>query len=229
LTNELRKLNLSWQESQLALSYKIISGVGATIFYSDIKQANSKESYSYSLELEAQLAMSIRRGDLAQSKEFIDEIFRQPCWTVKDAMHFLFNFSEAMLKILDEFCLSDIADDDFDPRTRLQSATTMPEMKKTALEALDPICHHIQTCKKSHNTDLKDRILEFIEKNYMNEEISVQQICDYVNISSSYLSRFFKEHMGENLKDYILRARIKNAIVSRFYTVPTNFRKLPSR
>lgn len=53
-----------------------------------------------------------------------------------------------------------------------------------------------------------EKIVSFIEDNYSNPNFGVAMICDYFNISISYLSRMFKNKTGVRIIDYIQTKRI---------------------
>ena len=52
---------------------------------------------------------------------------------------------------------------------------------------------------------------EFMENNYSND-ISLDDVANYVFLNSAYFSRFFKHHTGENFRDYLINLRISKAI-----------------
>ncbi|MBU5668779.1 AraC family transcriptional regulator [Peptoniphilus sp. MSJ-1] len=54
-------------------------------------------------------------------------------------------------------------------------------------------------------------ILNFISINY-DENISLDDIAEYVNLSKSECSRFFKKYFQENLFDYLLNYRINKSV-----------------
>lgn len=54
------------------------------------------------------------------------------------------------------------------------------------------------------------KIEEFIEENYA-EEFTLDQLADYVNLSRSYMSTYYKNKTSTNLSDYISYYRIKQA------------------
>ena len=41
--------------------------------------------------------------------------------------------------------------------------------------------------------------LDYIQKNYMDPDLSLNSICSYLNISTSYFSTIFKDLTGENI------------------------------
>jgi YesN/AraC family two-component response regulator len=55
-----------------------------------------------------------------------------------------------------------------------------------------------------------ERIKDYINQNY--DSVSLASIAAYVNMNMSYLSRFFEQHTGEHLSDYMLRVRMKAAV-----------------
>lgn len=54
-------------------------------------------------------------------------------------------------------------------------------------------------------------IRDYINNNYMNANLSVKDIGDYVNLSVSYLCTFFKNSTGVTLNQYITEFRVERA------------------
>lgn len=53
--------------------------------------------------------------------------------------------------------------------------------------------------------------LDYIQKNYMNPDVSLNSICSYLNISTSYFSTIFKEVTGETFIEALVRTRMEKA------------------
>ena len=53
--------------------------------------------------------------------------------------------------------------------------------------------------------------VEYIQKNYMNPNLSLHDICSYLNISTSYFSTIFKEMTGETFTEVLIRTRMEKA------------------
>lgn len=63
-------------------------------------------------------------------------------------------------------------------------------------------------------TDMDERclkIMEYIEENYSDGNLSVKSIADDFGLSFNYISKYFKEHTGEGLAKYIIYKRIEKA------------------
>ena len=53
--------------------------------------------------------------------------------------------------------------------------------------------------------------LDYIQKNYMDPNLSLNDICSYLNISTSYFSTIFKEMTGETFTEVLIRTRMEKA------------------
>jgi YesN/AraC family two-component response regulator len=78
---------------------------------------------------------------------------------------------------------------------------------------LGKVCDHVHAKKKSHNFRLKENVLEFINQEYRDHNLSITTISDKFDIHPSYLSRYFKEQVGDTLTDYINKLRVKKAMM----------------
>ncbi|ADL43079.1 transcriptional regulator, AraC family [Caldicellulosiruptor obsidiansis OB47] len=65
--------------------------------------------------------------------------------------------------------------------------------------------------KKSHNEKLIEKILEFINSNLYNSQMSISFVASHFDLSNSYFSFFFKEQTGMKFSDYIEKLRIEKA------------------
>lgn len=53
--------------------------------------------------------------------------------------------------------------------------------------------------------------MDYIRKNYMDQDLSLNSICSYLNISTSYFSTIFKEMTGETFIESLTRIRMEKA------------------
>ena len=52
---------------------------------------------------------------------------------------------------------------------------------------------------------------DFIDRNYMDLDISLKTVADAVGLSPSYLSMLFKKEIGRNLSEYITLVRVERS------------------
>ena len=73
------------------------------------------------------------------------------------------------------------------------------------------ICESIRQSKESHNFDLADRLIQYIRQNLTDYQFSVSRMAADMNLSPSYISRFFKDQTGTNIIQYLNNERINLA------------------
>lgn len=72
----------------------------------------------------------------------------------------------------------------------------------------------VNSVKENREKNINSVIREakaIIDHNY-DKHISLEELADMVNVSSFYLSRLFKEELGESFSEYITRLRMEKAI-----------------
>lgn len=74
----------------------------------------------------------------------------------------------------------------------------------------DCIMFRIEAAKGSGNS-IVAKARDYIDNNYMNDELSLLVVADAVGLSPSYLSTQFKKKYGQNLSEYLVEARITHA------------------
>ncbi len=71
------------------------------------------------------------------------------------------------------------------------------------------VIYHLFSEKKK-NTDIPEKIMQYIKFNYMND-LTVIAISDYFGFERSYLYRIFRNYSGMGIKEYIIKTRMEHA------------------
>lgn len=66
--------------------------------------------------------------------------------------------------------------------------------------------------KKSHNEELRDRIIIYVNEHYSEPGLSAVSVASDMGISEKYLSQFLKEQTGASFSEYLRKVRIEAAI-----------------
>lgn len=80
---------------------------------------------------------------------------------------------------------------------------------ETRAEVFDSFCKYFNIARKEDK--LITKIKEYVQNNYA-MDISLESAAAKVYLHPVYLSRFFKQHVGENFSDYLFSVRMTNAI-----------------
>ena len=208
------EISHAYDEAMEAMEYRMIEGAGSIIRHSQVIIQKSNYYNYYSLETERHFINTIKIGDYEKSKEIIEDIIvnniLKPNVAIPIAKCLMFNLVSTMIKAIDEINSSSQEGivEELDPVNRLLKCETIIEMQNEIIRILKVVCEQIEVQKKSHNVDLKDKIIGYIQKNYYDINMCVATIADEFNMNAAYMSRFFKEQQGETLLDYIHKVRI---------------------
>ena len=208
----------AYQEAIEAMEYRMVIGAEQIIQYNNIRHPNYH--YSYPMDVEYKLINAIKSGDLTKAKAMVNSVISNNLdggiLSVDMARCLMFNLVSTMIKTINEF--SETSDPDLlqtiDPVERVEQmlkCNTIMEMKEYMESTLEDICGCVERKKQSHNSKLKDDIINFINENYSCPEMSNAMIAEHFSIHPAYLSRFFKEQTGEKVLDYINKLRMQTA------------------
>lgn len=211
----LADISACFRESEEALEYRLILGIGQIIDQDRIRQP--KEELYYPLDLERQLVNYIATGNYARSTEVMNEIlmtnFAGEPLSVELARCLMFELIGTMLKATEQ-----LKTDDQKELTRrnelirrLFACETFEEMETELLQILETVCQMVHERKRSHNTELKEQLLEFIHENYNDVNLGLTHISERFRFHPTYVSKYFKEQTGTNVIDYINQYRIEEA------------------
>ncbi|MBB3112146.1 AraC-like DNA-binding protein [Paenibacillus phyllosphaerae] len=73
------------------------------------------------------------------------------------------------------------------------------------------LCHLINLDKRSHHSELRDKLIAFIEEHAFDADLSVTKVASVFDISAAYFSQFFKEQTGKNFSFYLEEIRMGRA------------------
>lgn len=205
----------AYQEALSVMEYKKVMDAGDIVAYDELNV--SSQGYSYPIETERQLINCIKAGDPEAASACLNEIFEK-------------NFSKTVLSASLSKCLVfDLVGTVFktvsetnalkegtfikelDIAGRLLDSGDFQEMKQRMTGIVEEICTHIQLNKKPRKDSLLEQVIDHIERNYQDANLSVSQIADKFQLTPAYLTRLFKEQSGEGLLDYITGVRMEKA------------------
>lgn len=211
LYGKVSDINLSFSEAKNTLTaFNEINTDSSIIWYRDVKKESS--GYYYPVELELQLinmAKSGNKNDIDRVMDIIyEENFVQRSLTNYMEYNLFFDMRGTIIKIIGD------TGSKLDIKEVISSNYSSMEIKdifNTMKTAYYSICNEARNKKKSHNSQLLEKLVEYIQSNYFSSEVSACNIAAQFNISESYFSQFFKEQTGETFSDFLEKMRISRA------------------
>ena len=93
----------------------------------------------------------------------------------------------------------------------VSQAKTFDKAVTLVKEYADGVFESLQDLNSSSSQRQGMMAMDYIRKNYMDQDLSLNSICSYLNISTSYFSTIFKEMTGETFIESLTRIRMEKA------------------
>jgi AraC-like DNA-binding protein len=182
----------------------------SVIWYNRLKKEGG--IYYYPNDLEQKLINFAKSGswDLLGNTldKIFDENFRKRVLSNPMKKTLLVDMQSTLLKLLEETQLPMNMEKEIDA---LSTKKHPEEFFQLLKESYQKICDAAINHRKSHNAQLKQSILEFVDANFTDANLSVYLVASRFHLSESYFSQFFKEQTGVTFSNYVESARIKLA------------------
>lgn len=203
-------ISFAYKEALNAMNHRVFMGKSSIICSDDA--ANFNYFYEYSVDTEYKLMNVIREGNFINAKKIVEDIFENNfnnlSLTAETGECLVFDLLGTLIKIVDDNEMMK----KLQPISRLNKCSTIQQVKLEVISLLEYICDYfLKKNKTKTEFKLSRDIIDYIENNYKDENLSVSMIGDHFNMTPNYLSRIFKNEVGEGLHDYIERIRIEKA------------------
>ena len=99
-----------------------------------------------------------------------------------------------------------------DPAEEIMVLNSVEEWQRWASQIFESLRQHIQLGKTQSYPRPLTAAIVYIRENYQ-KPIQLSMVAEACNVTSSYLSRLFKEYLGTNFVDYINQFRLNKAII----------------
>lgn len=94
---------------------------------------------------------------------------------------------------------------------RLYTYERLRDMSTDVISICKNISRLLNEQRDSYGKKQAQRTLEYIERNYMNSDVTLNSVCTYLAMSTSYFSTMFKAHTGETFIEALTKKRMEKA------------------
>ncbi len=206
--NRVEDISKSYQEAKTATEHRLVDSEMFIIWYDEIQ--NSNNYYYYPMDTEYKIGNTLKAGDYKSAMEIFNDVLqmnmKQRNTSMKTIKYLFFNLVLTVMRVAEETGFKDSIR--MDPKDII-TIEEIDEMKIYVQDGFFHICDIINKEKESNNTQLIEDIVDYIDNNYIDPSISLTYMADRFKVSSSYLSRYFKDQLGSNFLDYLNRKRIQ--------------------
>lgn len=214
--NQLKNAGMAYQETLEMLEYAIFSNTDQGII-STIQSIRSDARTRLMLEtaaLERKFFVAATNYQFSEAADFMLEMLEHYSRHNYESVHTIkarfygrietvYNLIE--IKLDPKVDRSSFRQEFYDEFMALTTKAQITEKIRQFFNLLEENCTN-SSIKLSGN-HVQD-VVEYIQRNFNNSELSVSVICDEMKINASYLSRIFKQQKGCGVLEYIHQYRI---------------------
>lgn len=206
------ELIYSYRLAAKAIDYRYLLG-GNLLF--DMEEKKTDNSIFLINDLET-LTEAIKSGDRRLMEETLGQIETE----IKSALvekSYACIYLQQVIRAIGNTCqsLSEEPEKIIAQREALLKAVTEQRMFSQAAALVEKYAQEVFDALQELNSSSGQRqgmlAMDYIQKNYMDPCLSLNSICSYLNISTSYFSTIFKEMTGETFIEVLTRVRMEKA------------------
>ena len=204
----------SYLEASTAFDYRLIHGNNKTILFSNISRHDGKLD-SYPNNTLNKLHLTIKQGNAEIISNTVIEIINfihensMPLFMVRCLCYDIIN---TVIKAMYEMGMEHfVKSSEYPDVTSLLEFETVEDLEKMVMKLSFNICDYIQQNDNYNQMNLTEKMLCYMHKDFQNPAFSVQMMADFLCMSPSYLSRYFKEQTNQTITDYVNNLRIEKA------------------
>ncbi len=213
--NGLLNVQRSFEEAQQALNFAKFKNSNELIWFCDVPK--SSNIYYYPMEIETRLTNLTKAGEKKEVKKVLGEIYEENFETRKlsaDMLEYLLlDMRCSLIKLVQQINMDDEKSMEKIKKLmqKLNGFKTLDLLFNNIIRTYTAICDMVWKQKESHNIQLKNDIIDYINCSYMDSNLSLTMIAQAFDLNETYVSRFFKEQTGENFSTYLERIRLEKS------------------
>ena len=206
----------TYKEACEALNYKVVYGKNQVVRFSDI--GINKESTEDKSDEIYEIGFYIKAGIQDRAVEIIEGIFDN-LYTAKYnnveqiqvlAVHIVTQILNAIAQL--GMNIEDMVEKENLPYHYVLKIDTIPEMKEYLTNVAMRATETVKSARNKKTGRVLNDIIEYINENISKPDLSLTKVANGFFMNASYLSRVFKQEMGQTFVEYLTKARMELAI-----------------
>ncbi|WP_040197940.1 response regulator [Candidatus Soleaferrea massiliensis] len=213
LCEDCSQLKNSYEYALKALDYRAVMNDNKVILIDDVEPKHPRK-VSVEPEFEKKLISCIKFGSVQEIDELLDAMFRNVVIaSYKEYQIYLLEMLTCILRISKDVGIEtmDLLSGDFNAFQEILTLNNLDRVKRWFHDVCVSIIQEISTERENNNNNIIYSAIEYIEKNYGDNTLSVNKICEILHVSPNYFSTLFKKKMGVSFSNYLSSKRLEIA------------------
>lgn len=210
------QLQLSYLGARNAVSYRAIYGNTRAINICEIDPMEHTDM-PWEEPYIQNILKKIKMGDEQALREAIREFTEQLSATRMSLQKYQILMMELVSEIYrfgidNRINMEQILGEEGDPYGRALLAESPEELRtfleERCIQMQRQVLHERRNSTKSYVT----KAIEYVKEHYGDQELSIETICSYLNVSATYFSTVFKKETGKTFINYLTEYRMQQAV-----------------
>lgn len=216
VVNSLGELSASYKGGREAVSYRVLYGTGMPINISEIEPKETFQNIGED-ELMQNIFKQIKLGNEDDLNSAIDRYIT----TIIGAHININRFRMILMDLLSgfyKFCMNNSIDasemgfGDADLYQELLKMESSEELEKWMKSVSLKLREDVVSQRSSKNKSIVERAKDFVKDNYSNPDLTIDMVCEKLNVSAAYFSTVFRKETGKTFINYLTEYRMDEAI-----------------
>ncbi|MCQ4088892.1 helix-turn-helix domain-containing protein [Saccharibacillus sp. JS10] len=210
---DLDSLNQSFVEAAAALEYRKMNGRETITYFEQLSDAEQTDESSFWIprKMMLKLDQSLKQGSTLVAMRMISDIMdtlkKEPL-SAPLLRCICFDVLNSLLRTASEIGMKEV----FADISVLASFETLEELESRLVSLASEICLQVERTTEEKRDTLIDDIVKDVDDRFSDYTLSLEHLALKYSVSTSYLSRSFKEKTGLNFSQYIWRRRVDEVI-----------------
>lgn len=212
--DEAIEVGRSHLEAMTALDYKLIKGTDQIIFFDQLADDHSGLNW-YDKQMIERLGYYIRHENEKEVKKYTAEIltvFKRDKINLFMAKSLFYELSSMLMQLVVE--MRTVSKEDLSelPNILLVSDFhSISDIGETVQTMIDQVFNMYLNVNKNEEDDFIKQMINYMEENHTDYQFTISTLANHFELSETYLMRYFKEHMGKTILQYLTKLRIDHA------------------
>lgn len=208
----LEGIRLAYEEAMEAMEYKFISNETGVITYDSI-EIDKGEKYPFTQNRENQLISYLSNGNGKEAVMLLHKLLMfenvHGVMNIRLCKCMIFDIAATLIKCGDSLNISVNVSEDTELIDALIAQNDIDSMKAVLIAAAEYMARQVMESEISISAR---KIMEYIEANYSDSDLSVAGIAEYFKMHPTYVSNMFKEQSGQGVLEFINKTRINHSL-----------------
>lgn len=212
----LAELATSYKQAKTAMGYKAIMGTGAVISIGDVEPQTQTMAH-VDMIAEGDFVNNLKFGSEDEVRAMVQNLVTE----ADKARNYRSQYQIYLLDIMNvllhtiekhDICLDTVFGENADLFDELSRLYTPQELHNWLSLACKKIRQQLTSGREHTTQSMVIGAKDYMKENYQNSEISLEKVCEFLHISSTYFSAMFKKETGKSYVTYLTELRLEKAL-----------------